>query len=304
MEVVIVVAEFKHQLKVKGYAFNTIEIYRKNLDQFMTWLTGQTITDIRAVTRQVILDYQAHVMAQPVAMETKALKIRAVKRLFEYLEDSHQLLVNPTEGIVETCRKNFKIGPVLSEAEMQKLLEQPNLSWPGQIRDRAIMEVFYSTAIRLDELRSLEVYHVDIKSRVIYIRKGKGNRQRVVPLGKQAAHFLTEYLNRIRPIYARKNPKTRNLFLCQNGRPITRGAIRARLKEYRESAGITKPVSPHVFRRSCATHLLQGGADIRYVQKLLGHKEIKTTQQYTKIKPVEIKQIHNKTHPNHKGEHP
>jgi len=304
MEVVIVVAEFKHQLKVKGYAFNTIEIYRKNLDQFTAWLTGRTITDIRAVTRQVILDYQAYVMAQPVAMETKALKIRAVKRLFEYLEDSHQLLVNPTEGIVETCRKNFKIGPVLSVSEMQKLLEQPNLSWPGQIRDRAIMEVFYSTAIRLDELMGLEVYHVDIKSRVIYVRKGKGNRQRVVPLGKQAAHFLTEYLNRIRPIYARKNPKTRNLFLCQNGRPITRGAIRARLKEYRQSAGIDKPVSPHVFRRSCATHLLQGGADIRYVQKLLGHKEIKTTQQYTKIKPTEVKAIHNKTHPNQKGDAP
>ncbi|MDY6853064.1 MAG: phage integrase N-terminal SAM-like domain-containing protein, partial [Thermodesulfobacteriota bacterium] len=156
MEVVVTVAEFKHQLKVKGYAPATIDSYTKNLNQFTAWLTGNNITDLRQVTRQVILDYQTHVMAQPLAMETRALKIRAVKRLFEYLEDSHQLLVNPTEGLVETCRKNFKIGPVLSVAEMQKLLEQPNLSWPGQIRDRAIMEVFYSTAIRLDELRSLE----------------------------------------------------------------------------------------------------------------------------------------------------
>jgi len=289
MEVVVTVAEFKHQLKVKGYAPATIDSYTKNLNQFTAWLSGRDIGDLRQVTRQVILDYQTHVMAQPLAMETRALKIRAVKRLFEYLE---------------TCRQNKKIGPVLSVAEMQKLLEQPNLSWPGQIRDRAIMEVFYSTAIRLDELLSLEVYHVDVKSRVIYVRKGKGNRQRVVPLGKQAAHFLTEYLNRIRPVYARKNPKTRNLFLCQNGRPVTRGAIRARLKEYKEGAGITKPVSPHVFRRSCATHLLQGGADIRYVQKLLGHKEIKTTQQYTKIKPADVKQMHNQTHPNQKGDAP
>ena len=304
MEVVVTVAEFKHQLKVKGYAPATIDSYTKNLGQFTAWLSGRDIGDLRQVTRQVILDYQTHVMAQPLAMETRALKIRAVKRLFEYLEAGHQLLVNPTEGIVETCRQNKKIGPVLSVAEMRKLLEQPNLSWPGQIRDRAIMEVFYSTAIRLDELLSLEVYHVDVKSRVIYVRKGKGNRQRVVPLGKQAAHFLTEYLNRIRPVYAKKNPKTRTLFLCQSGRPVTREAIRARLKEYREKAGITKPVSPHVFRRSCATHLLQGGADIRYVQKLLGHKEIKTTQQYTKIKPVEVKQVHEKTHPNQKGDAP
>ena len=304
MEVVVTVAEFKHQLKVKGYAPATIDSYTKNLNQFTAWLSGRDIGDLRQVTRQVMLDYQSHVMAQPLAMETRALKIRAVKRLFEYLEAGHQLLVNPTEGLVETCRKNFKIGPVLSVAEMQKLLEQPNLSWPGQIRDRAIMEVFYSTAIRLDELLSLEVYHVDVKSRVIYIRKGKGDRQRVVPLGKQAAHFLTEYLNRIRPIYAKKNPKTRTLFLCQSGRPVTREAIRARLKEYREKAGITKPVSPHVFRRSCATHLLQGGADIRYVQKLLGHKEIKTTQQYTRIRPTDVKQMHNQTHPNQKGDQP
>ena len=304
MEVVVTVAEFKHQLKVKGYAPATIDSYTKNLNQFTAWLSGRDITDLRQVTRQVMLDYQSHVMAQPLAMETRALKIRAVKRLFEYLEAGHQLLVNPTEGLVETCRQNKKIGPVLSVAEMRKLLEQPNLSWPGQIRDRAIMEVFYSTAIRLDELMGLEVYHVDIKSRVIYVRKGKGNRQRVVPLGKQAARYLTEYLNRIRPVYAKKNPKTRTLFLCQNGRPVTRGAIRARLKEYRQSAGITKPVSPHVFRRTCATHLLQGGADIRYVQKLLGHKEIKTTQQYTKIKPVEVKQVHEKTHPNQKGDAP
>jgi integrase/recombinase XerD len=304
MEVVVTVAEFKHQLKVKGYAPATIDSYTKNLGQFTAWLTGNNIADLRQVTRQVMLDYQSHVMAQPLAMETRALKIRAVKRLFEYLEACHQLLVNPTEGIVETCRQNKKIGPVLSVAEMQKLLEQPNLSWPGRIRDRAIMEVFYSTAIRLEELLSLEVYHVDIKSLVIYIRRGKGNRQRVVPLGKQAARYLTEYLNRIRPVYARKSPKTRILFLCQNGRSMTRGAIRARLKEYRQSAGIDKPVSPHVFRRTCATHLLQGGADIRYVQKLLGHKEITTTQRYTRIKPTDIKQVHEQTHPNQKGDAP
>ena len=304
MEVVVVIAEFKHHLKAKGYAVNTIEIYRKNLDQFRHYLETRKISDIRAVTRQVIADYQTHVMAQPLAMETRALKLRAVKRLFEHLEQTHQLLVNPAEKIVETCRQNKKIGPVLSVAEMQKLLEQPNLSWPGQIRDRAIMEVFYATGIRLNELLSLEVYHVDIKSRVLYIRRGKGNRQRVVPLGKQAARYLAEYLNKIRPIYARKNPKTRTLFLCQSGQPLTREALRSRLQEYRAKAGITKPVSPHVFRRSCATHLLQGGADIRYVQKLLGHKEIKTTQQYTRIKPTEVKKIHETTHPNQKGEKP
>jgi integrase/recombinase XerD len=230
-------------------------------------------------------------------METKALKIRPVKRLFEHLTQTHKLLINPTEGIVETCRKHRKIGPVLTVEEVKTLMDQPNLSLKTGIRDRAIIEVLYATAIRLDELLTLEIYHVDLVDKTLYIRKGKGKKQRVVPLGKAATAWLKEYLEKIRPYYARKQPRQRRLWLNHSGRTLTAESVRAAFRKYRLEAGITKPVSPHVFRRTCATHLLRAGADIRYIQKLLGHRHLKTTQSYTKVMPVEIKQTHEKTHP-------
>lgn len=297
MDILVTITEFKQHLKAIGYAPATIGNYRKYLDQFKRHLQSLDVSDMRKVTHQMILDYQASVMGQPVAMETKALKIRPVKRLFEHLVKSHKLLINPTEGIVETCRKHRKIGAVLTMEEVKTLMDQPNLSLKTGIRDRAIMEVLYASAIRLDELLTLEIYHVDLADKTLYIRKGKGKKQRVVPLGKVATGWLKEYLEKIRPHYARKRPRQRRLFLLNTGEAVTAGTLRQAMRKYRNQAQISKPVSPHVFRRSCATHLLQQGADIRYIQKLLGHRNLRTTQTYTKVMPVEIKQTHETTHP-------
>ena len=297
MDVVIVLTEYKNQLKGRGYAPTTIESYTWNLDQFKHYLEEVNISDIRSVTKQVIIDYQAKVMSESIALESKALKIRPVKRLFEYLTETHRLLINPTDGIVETSRKNRKVGTVLTIDEVKKLLNQPNLSIRIHIRDRAVMEVLYSSGIRLDELLNLEVYHVDLKDKVLYIRKGKGRTQRVVPIGKQAAFYVKEYLENIRPHYARKNPKERILFLTNEGLAMKKGTVQSFIRKYGIEAKIEKPVSPHTLRRSCATHMLQQGADIRYIQKLLGHKSLRTTQSYTKVMPVDLKGTHNKTHP-------
>ena len=297
MDILTTIAEYKNHLRVAGYAAATIDGYRKGLDRFSGYLAGLGVTDLRTVTHQMIVAYQETVMAESTAMETKALKLRPVKRLFEHLTATHKLLINPAEGIVETCRKNREIGVVLTAEEVKKLMEQPNLSLKTGIRDRAIMEVLYATAIRLDELLHLEVYHADFKDKVLYIRKAKGNKQRVVPLGKTAAAWLREYLEKIRPHYARKNVRQRRLFLLNTGCALTPAAIRTSLRNYRIKAAIKKPVSPHTFRRTCATHLLQAGADIRYIQKLLGHRHLSTTQTYTKIMPMEVKKTHDRTHP-------
>jgi integrase/recombinase XerD len=297
MDVKTTITEFKYRLKALGYAASTLEGYRKRLDEFTGYLTDQDIIDLKMVTHDTIREYQAHIMAQDNAMETKAIKIRAVKRLFEHLEQTHQLLVNPTEGIVETCRKNRKPGPTLTQAQAKRLMQQPDLSSKVSIRDKAIIEVLYSTGIRLNELISLEVYHADLKDKVLYIRKGKGGKQRVVPLGKNARKYLREYLDRVRPWYAKMNPRERKIFLLNTGQPMNPPAIRSMLFKYRKMARIKTSASPHTLRRSCATHLLQNGADIRYIQKLLGHRDLKTTQWYTKVMPTEVKQTHNKTHP-------
>ena len=304
MEAVITVVEFKNLLKSLGYAPSTIEGYSKGLERFASYLKSQGLTDLRKVTRRVISDYQEAVMKEPIAMESKALRIRPVKRLFDYLVSTHKLLINPTEGIVETCRKKRRIGPVLTLKETKQLLAQPNLSLRTGLRDRALIEVFYSTAIRLNELLYLEVSHADIKEKTLFIHKGKGAKQRVVPMGKNAAYYLKEYLTDIRPYYAKKSPRERRLFMNHSGRPMTKEAVRGSLRKYRQQAGIKKPVSPHVLRRTCATHLLQQGADIRYIQELLGHKRLETTQAYTKVLPVEVKRTHERYHPGSDDEEP
>ena len=244
MEIGVIVAEFKNHLKARGHTEGTVDCYIQYLGQFLDYLREHDITDLKKVSHQSVLDYQVKVMAMPLAMETKALRIRPVKRLFEYLVGSHRLLIDPTEGIVETNRRHRKLSPVLTVDEMKRILLQPNLSLRSHIRNRAIMEVMYSTGIRLDELLSLEVYHVDLKDKVLYIRKGKGRKQRVVPLGTEAAKYLREYLEKIRPWWARKNRKERKLFLNHYGLPFNPQSVRGFLRIYRIAAGIKKPVSP------------------------------------------------------------
>jgi integrase/recombinase XerD len=297
MDVVVVINEFKNQLKARGYAESTITNYSRFLGYFRDHLVDLGITDIKKINHKVIRDYQERIMAKNLAMETQGLFIRPVKRLFSYLIETHRLLIDPTEGIIEVTRKGRKMSPVLTIDEVQKLLEQPNLSYLVQVRDRAIMETFYSTGMRLDELLSLQVYDVDFKGKVIFIRKGKGGRQRAVPLGTNTAMYLKEYLTKIRPKYTKSNPTEQRIFLANNGKALSALSVRGFLRVYRIKAGIEKNVSPHTFRRTCATHLLQQGADIRHIQELLGHKNLKTTQFYTKVSSSEVKKTHEKTHP-------
>lgn len=302
MDVIITIKDFKIQLKARGYAESTVIWYSRYLELFMHYLEKRNITDLREVTKHVIDDYHAKVMSESIAMESKAIKIRPVKRLFEYLTENHKLLINPTEGIVETSRKNRKPGTVLTLEEVKLLMEQPDMTFKTQVRNRAVMELMYSTAIRANELEALEASHVDIKNNALYIYRGKGKKDRVVPIGKKAASYLEKYLVEVRPHYARNNPKERSLFLTCSGRPLTAISVRFFLTKYRNKAGIKKGVSPHTLRRTCATHLLQQGVDIRYIQELLGHKSLKTTQAYTKVMPVDVKDTHNKTHPNTSGQ--
>lgn len=298
MKIQGIAVAFKRHLEGGGYATKTITCYSYYLSVFIEYLQDIGITDLKQVNHDTIRDYQLMVQNQKhLAEETKAMQIRPVKRLFIWLVETHRLLIDPTEKIKETNRKNRKLPPVLSIEEMQLLLQQPNLSLRIQVRDKAIMETLYSSGIRLNELVQLTIHDADMKDKVLFIRKGKGNQQRVVPIGKNAVKYLREYLTNIRPRYAKKKRKERKLFLTNEGKPLTGNTIRTALFYYKKAAGITKNASPHSFRRSCATHLLQQGADIRYVQQLLGHRNIKTTQHYTRVYPVDLKQTHTRTHP-------
>lgn len=291
------ISEYTKSLASSGYAESTRECYRHGLKFFGYFLREQKISDLKKVSGRTMTVYREKVMQEPLAQESKALKLRPVKRLFEYLVATHRLLINPAEGLVETCRKQRKPGVVLTLCETKKLLAQPNLSLRHQVRDRAIMEVLYGTAIRLNELVSLRVHDVNLAEQTLYIHKGKGGKQRFVPLGERGSRYLREYLEQIRPHYNKKDDEQRTLFLTQLGLPMKKATIQGMLRQYGLAAGIEKNVSPHTLRRTCATHMLQGGADIRYIQELLGHADLRTTQFYTKIMPVEVKRVHETTHP-------
>jgi site-specific recombinase XerD len=297
MDVTLTIEEFIRHLQSTGYAVSTVELYVAGLRRFGAFLNQRRVTDLRKISPAVIEEYRIDIMSQSISPETKALRLRPVKRLFEYLVRSNRLLINPTENLIEIRRRYRKIGPVLSQKQMERLLRQPDLRKLIGIRDRAIMEILYSTGIRLGELLGLQINDVNSDDRVVFIRRGKGAIQRVVPLGSQAVEFLNMYLSGARPVHAEGDNNTKALFLTHAGNPMTEGAIRLLLRKYQQMAKIKKSASPHVFRRSCATHLLQNGADIRFVQQLLGHSSLRVTNYYTKILPVEVKKIHTQTHP-------
>ncbi|MEW6118367.1 MAG: site-specific tyrosine recombinase/integron integrase [Nitrospirota bacterium] len=290
-------------MKVRNYSPSTMRGYGRAVRQFLEHLRANNITDLKRVTRDMLKAYHAGLMELKSSgdntLATISLKIRAVKRFFEYLEQSNQILINPAEHIKEPRKETRLPRAVLSEEEALKILDAPNLSTLTGIRDRTIMEVFYSTGIRLAELLTLTIYDCDLQGGMLRV-KGKFAKSRVVPLGRHAVKFLKEYITRVRPRHTRNNKQTRTLFVNQTGDPLASQTVQHMVKRYADQAGIRKNVTPHVFRHTFATQLVKNGADITAVQKMLGHAHLSVTTVYTKVAGVEVKKTHRERHPREK----
>ena len=285
-------------LRLSNYSPATIDNYSDQLKRFGEWLKKHAIDDLRKITKQHIHDYQAYVRQEPIGRETQALRIRAVKRLFNHLVDQAVILLDPTEGIQEISRREKLPRPVLSKSEMHKLLDAPNTSMPQGIRDRALLEVFYATGIRVGELEKVTVHHLDLPTQTLQVRHAKGGRARTLPLGKAATQWLKEYLTHVRPRLAKRRPFERALFLARGGNPLVQTQIRNLLRDYKQQARIRKSVTPHIMRHTCATHMLQQSTNIRAIQQLLSHVNLKSTTAYTRVMPLEVKATHQQYHPN------
>ncbi|MCP4023736.1 MAG: tyrosine-type recombinase/integrase, partial [Desulfobacteraceae bacterium] len=206
------------------------------------------------------------------------------------------IFIDPAESIKEPPKGNRLPKKILTRKETLKVLDQPNLGTRLGIRDRAILEIFDSTGIRKAELCRLTIYDADLTGKMLRI-KGKGQKDRVVPLGKHAVRFLREYISKVRPHYTKKNRSERHLFIDKFGRPIKKQAVSVMVKKYGQEAGLDRPISPHIFRHGFATGLVQNGADIVAVQKMMGHTDLRTTQTYVKTLGFDLKKVHQKTHP-------
>jgi integrase/recombinase XerD len=294
---------FMEHMKVRNYAKATMTAYSRYLRTFLDYLRENNITDLKQVTRDILTAYQVKLMEMKAKGEntlaTVSIKIRALKRFFEYLESSNHILINPAEHIKEPKKETRLPRAVLTEDEARKILEAPNLSTMTGIRDRTIMEVFYSTGIRLAELMNITVYDCDLHGGMLRV-KGKFSKDRVVPLGKHAVRFLKEYITRVRPCHTKNNKAIRNLFVNQTGQPLASQTIQQQVRNYAKKAGIKKHVTPHVFRHTFATQLVKNGADIRAVQKMLGHSRLSVTHIYTRVAGVDVKKTHRESHPREK----
>ncbi len=294
---------FKEHLKVLNRSVSTVSSYIDNVKSF---LKAIECNDIKAVNRSMMEPYIAGIYdhrteaGKPYKTNTICLKVRSLKRFFEFLEKSNIIFIDPTESIKEPKKEKGLIKDILAPKEARHLLDQPNLGTLMGIRDRAILEMFYSTGIRLDELTNLTIYDADLQGKMLRINKGKGGKDRVVPMGKHAVRFLREYITKVRPHFTRKNRSNRNLFVDIHGKPMSKQAVSVMIRKYTKVSGIKKKITPHTFRHSFATSLIKNGADIRAVQKMLGHANLSTTEVYIRSLGLDVKKVHEKTHPREK----
>jgi integrase/recombinase XerD len=288
--------EFRAGLRVQRLQPVTIQYYTVGLRPFRVFLEQEGIADLRQVTRGLLEKYAIWVRAKWPGEKSRLHQLESVRRLFGFLMDKTHLFLDPAAGL-PLPRMGQRFPVVLTVAEVNRLLAQPNTSlWHG-IRDRAFLELLYATGLRRSELAALTVYDVDLEAGLLSVRSGKGRKGRVVPLGKEATRWLREYLEKVRPKQNRVRPHERGLFLAQPGTAFTGVTIQLLMKRYVQRSKIKKKVSCHTLRHTCATHLLEAGADLMAIKELLGHRYLKTTEIYTRVRPVLVKAMHQQTHP-------
>jgi integrase/recombinase XerD len=252
---------------------NTINSYMLDLEDFFKTFNGS----IESCTKKDILAYISSINGLEVSTVNR--HISSLKSFFNYLVDESIIKVSPIEE-VSSLKKAKKLPKYLSIFEVNKLLNIP-LNSEFDYRNKAMLELMYATGLRVSELVSIEYSNIDFENSIIRIN-GKGKKERIIPLGEVASYYLKVYLSDYRSKLLKRNTYNQ-VFLNNHGKPITRQGFNYILENIRELTGITKEITPHVLRHSFATHLLEGGADIRSIQEMLGHENISTTNIYTEV---------------------
>jgi integrase/recombinase XerD len=279
----------------KGLAANSVESYARDVRRYLVHVSDAGRTSWAEVLRP---DVQSHLSA----LEASGISPRSQARALSAVRGFHRLLVServcqadPTDE-VDAPRRSRRLPQLLTREEVERLLAAPR-SIPGSAggRDRAMLELLYATGLRASELVTLEVNQVDLESRVVLAR-GKGGKERLVPMGAPAADALRAWLAGPRERMLRGR-RSRDLFVTSRGRRMTRQGFWKLLGRYARAAGISRPVSPHKLRHSFATHLLEGGADLRAVQSMLGHADVSTTEIYTHVDRSHARRLHARHHP-------
>ncbi|UCE83469.1 MAG: site-specific tyrosine recombinase XerD [Deltaproteobacteria bacterium] len=278
----------------RGLAANTRASYSSDLLKFLSYLQDQGIREWRQVGYPDVMAFLAQAQEQGLAPRTRARLLSAVRAFFKFMVRDSHLSESPVANLTSP-RLRRHLPAVLSVAEVESLLSQPNLDLPLGQRDFAMLELLYATGLRVSELIALTVGRVNLVVGFL-VAVGKGSKERIVPMGEAANEAVQSYVLESRPLIL-KGRMSDILFVTKRGAAMTRQGFWKLLKKYGRQANIRKPLTPHTLRHSFATHLLERGADLRSVQMMLGHADISTTQIYTHVARERLREVHQKYHP-------
>jgi len=291
------IREYMKMLKVeRNLARNSLESYQRDLNQYHDFLENNlNVKSIRKTTLGDIRSYIRHLNDKAMSANSIKRAISSIRTYYNFLSAEGKMKDNPAQ-LLDTPKVPQKLPNVLTIQEIDMILSIIPNNKPMSLRDLAIFEMMYSCGLRVTELCDFKTTDILWDSEMIRVQ-GKGDKQRFIPVGPIAHDNLNNYLNNERPSLADKNHNVSEVFLSKNGLKLTRMMIWVLLKKWTEASGLEKEVSPHTLRHSFATHLLEGGADLRSVQEMLGHTDITTTQIYTHLDKEHLKEVHRTFHP-------
>lgn len=276
----------------KGLSINTLSAYRSDLSNFLKWLNNKNLL---AVSKTTLLDYLSFRLREGYSSKSTARCLSSLRAFYSYLLVKNNLKENPAAKI-DSPKLGHSLPKTLSETDVEKLINSPDESTAIGLRDKAMLEILYGCGLRVTELITLDLLSVNIRQGVVRVI-GKGEKERLIPLGEPALYALNIYLQNGREDLLVRNTDSSFLFLSKRGKGMTRQTFWYRIKEYASKSGVDTKLSPHTLRHAFATHLLNHGADLRTVQILLGHTSLSTTQIYTEVARHRMKELHNEHHP-------
>jgi site-specific recombinase XerD len=286
-------ALFDADLRRRGAAEKTRRAYGVDLGQFALWCTTQDLAPTE-VSPRILRRYAAVLSDRKVVAATVARKLAALRGFYGTLREHGHIAHNPAD-LIPAPKRPRSLPRVLRPDEMAAVLDRIPASTPLEVRDRALFEVAYASGLRAEELVTLDVTSVDFDAEELRV-EGKGDKTRIVPAGEPALRALARYLERARPALS-GNDGEQALFLSKSGRRLSTSDVRRRLRVWARNAAVQGRISPHTLRHSFATHLLEGGADLRAIQELLGHSSISTTQIYTRVESARLRSAYARSHP-------
>ena len=293
-------AHFEWML-MTGYTPDTVRTRRVAIRRFIAWGAERGLVDPREITKPILERYQRHLFyyrkpdGAPLTLGSQHATLAPLKTFFKWLARQNHILYNPASELELPAQPKQLPRILLAVEEIEAILRAADPATVQGLRDRAMMEVLYSTGLRRTEMANLRRYDADLVRLVVLVREGKGRKDRVVPLGERAARWLDKYLIEARPQFIAHENEA--LFVMDTGEPVTPEYLAVRVRHHMEMAGVDKPGACHLFRHAMATHMLDNGADIRFIQVILGHASLTTTERYTHVAIAKLQEIHAATHP-------